>query len=236
MTESMEKAAIALLMRAVTLDKEGRFTESFSCYTEGTHLLMEAIKGMTDKTKSDGFRAKANTYLTRAEQIKAHIAAEKQKGLYTEHFEIHENATGFSYNTILGRFLGVDVVWVHIEDPYIRKHHQCVNLLRLCELFVAKCVQLKEIRLVTSSSDEEQAKKLSDISKSLKGRGISLDVKYSSTLHDRQIRMSSGWVVKIGRGLDYFKAPEGQMSLGYFDLDLRPCMHTSVDIFFNKQQ
>jgi MIT (microtubule interacting and transport) domain len=45
MAEATEKAAIALVTRAVTLDKEGRFTEAFTCYTEGTQLLMEAIKG-----------------------------------------------------------------------------------------------------------------------------------------------------------------------------------------------
>jgi MIT (microtubule interacting and transport) domain len=45
MAEASEKAAIALVTRAVALDKEGRFTEAFTCYTEGTQLLMEAIKG-----------------------------------------------------------------------------------------------------------------------------------------------------------------------------------------------
>jgi hypothetical protein len=46
MSEATEKAAIALLTRAVTLDKDGRFTEAFTCYTEGTQLLMEAIKSI----------------------------------------------------------------------------------------------------------------------------------------------------------------------------------------------
>lgn len=51
MAEATEKAAIALVTRAVTLDKEGRFTEAFTCYTEGTQLLMEAIKGEHITTK-----------------------------------------------------------------------------------------------------------------------------------------------------------------------------------------
>jgi Phospholipase D-like domain at C-terminus of MIT len=190
---------------------------------------------MTEKPKIDGFRAKANTYLTRAEQIKAHIADEKKKGRYTEHYEIKQDSVGHSYTSILGRFLGADVVSVLVEDPYIKKHHQCTNFLRLCELFVSKCSMLKEVRLVTSEGDEEQKKKLLDLSAHLKTRGVTLVVSYSNTLHDRQIRLSNGWVVKMGRGLDYFKGPDGPMSLGYFDLDLRPCLQTTVDIFFDKK-
>jgi hypothetical protein len=190
---------------------------------------------MTEKSKIDGFRAKANTYLTRAEQIKAHVAAEKQRGRYTEHYEIQHDSTGHSYASILGRFLGADVLSVLVEDPYIKKHHQCTNFLRLCELLVAKCSQIKEIRLVTSEGDEEQKKKLSDLTASLKLRNVNLTVSYSNTLHDRQIRLNNGWVIKMGRGLDYFKGPDGPMSLGYFDLDLRPCLQTTIDIFFDKK-
>ena len=29
-----------------------------------------------------------------------------------------------------------------------------------------------------------------------------------------------------------YRAPEGKIVLGYFDLDLRPCLETTVDIFF----
>jgi hypothetical protein len=47
-------------------------------------------------------------------------------------------------------------------------------------------------------------------------------------------RLSSGWTIKIGRGLDYFKAPENKFSLGFFDLDLRPCYETTVDVFHMK--
>ena len=46
-------------------------------------------------------------------------------------------------------------------------------------------------------------------------------VEYSDTLHDRQVVFDSGWVVKIGRGLDIYKPPEGKMALGAFDLKLR---------------
>lgn len=47
-------------------------------------------------------------------------------------------------------------------------------------------------------------------------------------------RLSNGWTIKIGRGLDYFKAPESKFSLGFFDMDLRPCHETTVDVFHIK--
>lgn len=73
-------------------------------------------------------------------------------------------------------------------------------------------------------------------------------------------RFNNGWIIKIGRGLDYFKRPkvglqtdssfslmplslillmarsvrfifQGRFSIGYCDYDLRQCQETSVDIF-----
>jgi hypothetical protein len=81
-----------------------------------------------------------------------------------------------------------------------------------------------------------QEDKLNDIKSSLKRRGIDLDVQFESYLHDREIRLSSGWIIKIGRGLDYFKPPEAKDSfcIGFHDYDLRLCMATTVDIFHEK--
>ena len=45
------------------------------------------------------------------------------------------------------------------------------------------------------------------------------------------LRLNTGWVIKIGRGLDLYKAPRSRISLGQFDLDLRKCHETTVDIF-----
>ena len=99
------------------------------------------------------------------------------------------------------------------------------------------CPALTSIRLLTSKcpqQGEEQHRKLSELKSSLAGRKIALVVEYSDTLHDRQVVFDSGWVVKIGRGLDIYKPPEGKMALGAFDLKLRKCLETTVDIFFQK--
>ena len=54
---------------------------------------------------------------------------------------------------------------------------------------------------------------------------------FSDTLHDRTIRLDNGWVVKIGRGLDFYQKPQSWFELGSNDLALRRCLETMVDIF-----
>ena len=53
----------------------------------------------------------------------------------------------------------------------------------------------------------------------------------NSALHDREIRLDNGWVVKIGRGFDIYQKPGDWFEIGSNDLDLRPCLETTVDIF-----
>ena len=103
---------------------------------------------------------------------------------------------------------------------------------------MARCANLRTVELVTSSSEggerEQQQAKLEELQHSLAQRQVALSWRLSSSLHDREVRLDTGWVIKIGRGLDIYKPPEGKMVLGYFDLNLRKCLETTVDIFFKK--
>jgi len=232
-----ETAAITLLKRACELDLSKRFTEAIVCYKEGLQLLLAVVPNIQDKNKRLKYREKATEYLDRCEALDVLIRKEKESGKYHEQLKIQANSTGHSYQTIFGRFLDDSVSDVRIEDPYIRSHHQIVNFLRCCELLVRMCTNLKQIRLLTTQDDHnkaDQQKKLDELSASLKDRNINLIVDFSATLHDREIHLNNGWLIKIGRGLDIFRAPEGKMVIGYFDLDLRPCLETTVDIFFRK--
>jgi len=234
-----ESAAIALLTRACELDKNNRKTEAVVCYKEGLQLLLATVQNIQDKTKKLKYREKAAQYLDRCETLDTLIRKEKEAGKYHEHIKIQANTVGFSYESMFGRFLDEDVQGVEVDDPYIRSHHQIVNFLRCCELFVRKCGKIKTIKLFTTRdehSKDEQEKKLNELRDSLAKRKINLITQFSQTLHDREIRLDTGWIIKIGRGLDIFRAPEGKMVLGYFDLDLRPCLETTVDIFFKKSR
>jgi len=236
---SAESAAITLLTRACQLDSNKRYTEAVVCYKEGLHLLLSVVKNIQDKNKKLKYREKATEYLTRCENLEVVIKKEQEAGRYHEHIQIAANSTGHSYESVFGRLLDASVTSVEVDDPYIRSHHQVVNFLRCTELLVRKCPALKRLRLKTTQDDlqhckEEQEKKLGELKENLSKRNILLHVEFSDTLHDREIRLDSGWIIKIGRGLDIYRPPEGKIVVGYFDLDLRPCLETTVDIFFKK--
>lgn len=150
-----------------------------------------------------------------------------------KHYRIHYGATGFSYATIFGDYLA-DADEIVIEDPYIRAHHQVLNFLRFCETAV-RLGKPKRIKLTTrfdtDLEKEEAIPKLQNIGLSLKAFEVDLEVKVSNTLHDREIRFSSGWTIKIGRGLEIYQKPDDWLSIGASDLDLRPCLESTVDIF-----
>ncbi|XP_051662786.1 MIT domain-containing protein 1 isoform X4 [Manacus candei] len=176
--------------------------------------------------------------MTRAEDIKKHIEKEKQDGKYHKQIRIEENATGFGYEKLFHEYLTEVVSEVWVEDPYIRHVHQLYNFLRFCEMLIKGPCKVKTIHLLTSydegSGRSQQMSGLEEIQQSLRNYGVTLNIEFSSSIHDREIRFNNGWMIKIGRGLDYFKKPQGRFSIGYCDFDLRPCHETTVDVFHTK--
>lgn len=233
----METSAVSVLKRAVELDQGGRFQESLVCYQEGIQLLMDVLKAVKDDTKRGHYREKIKGYMDRAEQIKAHVHQEKEDGKYHEQIKIAENATGYSYEVLFKPYISSTLAEVWVEDPYIRHTHQLYNFLRFCEMLLKAPCKVKKIHLLTSQDEADSAQQnsaLAEMRESLNSQGVILDLQYSSTIHDREIRFNNGWIIKIGRGLDYFKRPKGRFSVGYCDYDLRQCHETNVDIFHTK--
>jgi ATP-dependent Lon protease len=155
-------------------------------------------------------------------------------GFPTEkHFKIRYGETGHSYETIVGPYLE-NAKEVHVEDAYIRKNHQVGNFVRLCETII-KQPSVKKIVLVTKFDTPEELAdvqpKLEELQQSLIDHDVVLDIKVSEELHDREIRIDNGWVVKIGRGLDLYLPPGSYFDIGSNDLTLRKCRETSIDIF-----
>ena len=148
------------------------------------------------------------------------------------HYRIHYGAVGYSYETIFKDYLA-GAKELRIEDPYIRQHHQIVNFLRFCET-VVRLAKPKKITLVTKFDNElekdEAMSKLFNIIDSLKQYDVELIITENSALHDREVFLSSGWSVKIGRGFDIYQRPDDWLTVGANDLDLRQCLETNVDI------
>jgi len=150
-----------------------------------------------------------------------------------KHFTIFYDDTGHSYESILGPYLQ-SAKAIEIEDPYIRMPHQTQNFVRFCEA-VVKLSNIKRIDLTTGYDDEFQKaevdQKLGELKQSLLEMDIILDYDFNPLRHDREIRLDNGWVVKIGRGLDFYQKPESWFEIGTNDLSLRKCLETKVDIY-----
>ncbi|CAG0913682.1 unnamed protein product [Notodromas monacha] len=220
-------------------------TELLFVYLVWSRVLNQ-ISGVDerDETKRLRLRQKAEQYVTRAEQLREQVERAKRRGEYQEQRRIEDGSVGHSYESVFGRFLDSATTTIRVLDPYIRALHQVQNLVRLCELAVRRCGRsLQTVCLLTTRCpksprmpDDETGKTQQDVwlatlQADLRERhGVTFDYVFSDTLHDREIQLNSGWLIKIGRGLDYFKPPSSKLSLGAFDLDLRPCRETLVDI------
>jgi len=161
------------------------------------------------------------------------VVAPAASELKEQHFSILYGDTGYSYESIIGPYLqGAKAVV--IEDPYIRLQHQIQNFVRFCEMLL-KASTVKKINLITSYDDNTQladiAEKLDELKQSLLELDVDLEVKLNPNIHDREIRLDNGWVIKIGRGLDFYQKPGGWFEVGANELSLRKCLETKVDIF-----
>lgn len=153
--------------------------------------------------------------------------------LKEQHFTILYGDTGYSYESIMGPYLQ-DATVVVIEDPYIRLQHQIQNFVRFCET-VLKAGTVKKITLITGQDDKtplaEMAERLEELKQSLLELDVDLEVKLNPNIHDREIRLDNGWIIKIGRGLDFYQKPSSWFEVGAHDLSLRKCLETKVDIY-----
>ncbi|KER33826.1 hypothetical protein T265_00283 [Opisthorchis viverrini] len=109
------------------------------------------------------------------------------------------------------------------------------NFSHFCEILVRSESPIRNVHLLTgvdTQNPDEQLKKFQLLKSDLWQHRVVFDWVFSDTLHDREIRFDNGWIVKIGRGLDYIRRPAHKFcGLGVHDYDFRPCAATTVDIF-----
>ena len=157
----------------------------------------------------------------------------KAAALAEQHFTIQYGDTGHTYDSIFGAYLS-DARVVTVEDPYIRAPHQITNFLRFCET-VVRVSTIHRIALKTGYDEKTDLamvnERLSELKQSLLEYDVVLEIELSETIHDREIRIDNGWIVKIGRGLDFYQKPDGWFAVGANDFSLRKCLETKVDIY-----
>jgi len=168
-----------------------------------------------------------------SKDVRSPVSEKAITELREQHFSILYGDTGYSYESILGPYLrGAESVV--IEDPYIRMPHQIQNFVRFCETVLRHSVA-KKITLITGYDDKTQiadvSSKLEELKQSLLELDVLLEITLNANLHDREIRIDNGWIIKIGRGLDFYQKPGGWFEVGSHELSLRKCLETKVDIF-----
>uniref|UniRef100_T1PJ68 Microtubule interacting and transport protein n=1 Tax=Musca domestica TaxID=7370 RepID=T1PJ68_MUSDO len=222
-----------ILIKAVQCDKDGRILEAQDLYQDGIQILMEVVGDERDSNKKKVYLERIKEYIDRAEQIKLRVQRHMESGEIVANIPIDENSTGHSYKSLFGKYMNADVKEILIDEPYIAERYQFQNFVVLLELAAKQCKNLKYVRLVTKPDPKNTAEQnsiLNLIKTDLQGRNITLSIKYETTLHDRKIILSNGYIIKIGRGLHFFKATNPRYSLGLCDYDFRNCLQTDVDI------
>ena len=154
--------------------------------------------------------------------------------LTERHFTIQYDDVGYSYDSIFGPYLA-GARTVTIEEPYVRAPHQITNFVRFCETVIKSAPTVRRIHLISSYDDKTDLAsvrdKLEELKQSLLEVDVFLEIELNANLHDREVRIDNGWIVKIGRGLDFFQKPQNWFSIGANDMALRRCLETKVDIF-----
>ena len=55
---------------------------------------------------------------------------------------------------------------------------------------------------------------------------------FAYNLHYHPYSLNTGWIIKMGRGLDMFK-PVRHGHIGINNCDLRKCLRCEIDIYYN---
>lgn len=140
--------------------------------------------------------------------------------------------TGYSYDKLFAEYLE-GAKSIELQEPYLSHGYQLQNLTRFAET-IAKVGDCKKITLTTKMGDTiDDTKKIQDGLEQLKAAlqdiGIDFEFTFSDLIHARYIITDNGWNISLDRGLHiYQNIGRNFYLMGYYDLDLRPCLETKI--------
>ena len=192
------------------------------------------------KDSSDGFSIPVENSNNR-ENIKKDI------NLTEKNFTI-EKGSIYTYFDLFGDYL-IGAEEIKIEDGYVYQGHQIGNLGYLIQTAITvnldnanpKC--LKKVHLITKEASvcikedkkdqkkcfsmeeavKNQIKEFARLKDQFKEEGIDFSYTLDNDVHDREITLSNGWTITLGRGLDIFNKPRTKWSP-------RTCKYTKIEI------
>jgi signal recognition particle receptor subunit beta len=148
-------------------------------------------------------------------------------------FNLKDGEAGWPFSKIFDSKIFSGAQRIRIVDPYLFKHHQLRNfkevLLQVVETSKPKAVELFTLKPPLESAESNNSFFDSLAREVFKDHGISLDVSYSESLHDRYIFSDAGYVAKLGRGLDIYKPSTGLASHRQESRKVRACDITILE-------
>jgi predicted GTPase len=140
---------------------------------------------------------------------------------------LRDGESGWPLSRILDSKIFSGAERIKVVETYLFKHHQLRNLRELL-LHIVESSKPKTIQLCTKSPPLDRLDYQRDFFNSLskdifKDYGIILEISISENLHDRFIFSDSGFVVKLGRGLDIYKPSTGLASHRQESRKVRAC-------------
>ncbi|XP_017045181.1 MIT domain-containing protein 1 [Drosophila ficusphila] len=220
------------IISALKCEQTGHIMEAILLYEESIFKLSQMAEADPNRRQLCGKYLKM--YEARAKQLRDQVKSHLHTSRMLEHITIERGARGRSYQRLFGAYLDDGVREAHLNEPHLTEPHHFRNLINFLEVLVKNCRYLKYIRLTTrpdSVAPKNQLQILQQIKSDLASGNIQMNFQLDDSLHDRKIVLSSGLVIKVGRGLHYFEPTEDSFSLGLCDFDFRKCLATEVDIW-----
>lgn len=192
-----------------------------------------------DPRKTGNVEMEAKPQTTNSRPIQTKAAAPKMEHLQNESqgpkpkaLSIRYGDTGYSYDKLFAEYLeGAKVV--ELQEPYLSHGYQMQNLTRFAETIV-KIGDCKKITLTTKMGETiDETQKIQDgleqLKAALQDTGIDFEYTFSDLIHARYIITDNGWNISLDRGLHiYQNIGRNFYLMGYYDLDLRPCLETKI--------
>lgn len=185
------------------------------------------VKMETELPTTDTRPVKTKSAAPKVEHLENESQGPKPKAL-----SIRYGDTGYSYDKLFAEYLeGAKVV--ELQEPYLSHGYQMQNLTRFAETIV-KVGDCKKITLTTKMGETiEETQKIQDgleqLKAALQDTGIDFEYTFSDLIHARYIITDNGWNISLDRGLHiYQNIGRNFYLMGYYDLDLRPCLETKI--------
>ncbi|XP_030373577.1 MIT domain-containing protein 1 [Scaptodrosophila lebanonensis] len=220
------------IINALKCEQTGHIMEAILLYEESIYKLNQMATAEPNKKQLCGKYLKM--YEARAKQLRDQVKTHLHSSKMLDRISIERDARGRSYQRLFGPYLDDNVKEAHLNEPHLTEQNHFKNLLNFFEVLVKNCRYLKYIRLTTRPDPvvpQNQIHILQKIRADLGTGNIHMNFQLDDTLHDRKIVLSSGVVIKIGRGLHYFEPQDNEYTLGQCDFDFRKCLATEVDIW-----